>query len=286
MEFWNPITGRLEKTLDAVSLSSKFNLDGSSVVTTFSPGDNNYRFAVYDTNTWQKKEINTVGIDTGAVAWTARNKLVVVGSLTGKKGQDTPVLIDGTVPELRATLAQFIDPDGKEKPLTLLLAHALVDNSPQKQNLADSDIQKRIFAILPWGALSDKSGDKVAIQFGAYVEPAGGFAFPNTNHSEPQEGVMVLDTRRLRVLFTHFDGANRYLRGGTWGISFTSDGKFLIFLAHSTHGEVVDSIILNAETGKEVAKFATSDNWGLAISPDAKTMAIGHRDYIELFDLN
>ena len=97
---------------------------------------------------------------------------------------------------------------------------------------------------------------------------------------------MMVDTDKSQVLFTYIDKGNLSVRAGDKGIAFSPDGKYLYLLATGAENTETTSIILDANTGKQVGSFPSRDAWGLAISPNGKTLAIGHTRYVELFDLH
>jgi WD40 repeat protein len=134
--------------------------------------------------------------------------------------------------------------------------------------------------------VADPNGEKVAIRLSGFVGPDHKFSRPGKNTAaRGAEGIMMFDVKTKAVLFTYLSDTGSFTGNGEAGFSFSSNGKYMFLLAHRPDNKEETSIILDANSGRQVGTFPSSAAWGLAVSPDGKTMAVGHDKYIDLFDL-
>ncbi len=264
MTFWDPLTGQIKHELSVGAMDTSLNRDGSKLVTR-TLGKDKYvdQFCAYDTNTWQRKELDISGILIAGLSWTADDKIFVVGtnSLGGGKGNDLRAQ-NGALVKKHASVACLVDPTGKEETSLEILADP-------KPNENKNDPSHPFIKSLSFDrSLPDFKGAKIAVRY----TDGGGFI------------VRMLDSKTLQTLFIHRD-PDALVGNGHHGISFSPDGKYLYLLAHDPHDREANSIVLNATTGEQVGTFPSKSSEGLAISPDGKTMAVGHGHEIQLFDL-
>jgi len=84
--------------------------------------------------------------------------------------------------------------------------------------------------------------------------------------------------------------SNLKFHPGTGGMAYSSDGKYL-FLKDSgwfNSREPVTNVIIDAVNFKEIAKFGGeqgSNYRGIAVSPDGKMLALGHRDSVQILNM-
>jgi WD40 repeat protein len=261
ISFWEPMTGAVSHEAHILAWQSFFNRDGSKLVTL---GGARSKVVVHDTHTWQVKELDSGLVTTEGVGWTADDKIIAVGVWVDEPfpGRPTLHLQDGHVPPGGSIVAELIDPMGKIAPRAVVLGDPIpMANilNPARQFRASLSCQ---------GLVTSYSGNKVAIR----CTDGKGFL------------IHMLDARTLQILFIHHD-PDALVGNGDHGIAFSPDGKYLYLLAHEPKDRNVNSLILDAETGKQVGTFPAGNSEGLAVSSDGKTMAAGHEHEIQLFDL-
>jgi WD40 repeat protein len=265
IQFWDPLTGALVHTLDVSAWDSgDFNSDGSKLLITSLSAT----FSVYDTRTWIGSEPagQLYKFDTGMPAtegygWTADNKVLMVGAWSGPlRGRPLPAFELGKTPQKFSKLIQKIDPTGKEPTEITVLSAPRPTNDPRDP----FDLPFMCHAMV-----TNHASHKAALRCGGY----GGYQ------------IRLLDTQTLQTLFVHREEQSSWIAGADWGLAFSPDGQYLYLLARSENDMEVPSKILDTTTGEVVGTFPSGYSSGLAISPDGKTMAVGHLQYVELFDL-
>jgi WD40 repeat protein len=270
IELWDPMTGKLAYALDTYSIrTGSFNHDGSKLMNV---ADGWSGFSIYDTHSWNgnvgwgKTFWHNTGLNAGGYAWTDSDKVLAVGTWTGRRNDLHIVqLTNGQEPELGAIVAVLVDPTNRSKDLAVVLDQPLyikTDNDPTKP-LGVPYLCK--------GIITHFATKRAAIR----CDGAQGVGTT----------VRMIDTETLRTIFIHHEPQSSLVENGRFGIAFSADGKYLYLLAHVENDTNVDSVILDAATGEKVGTFPSGESWGLAISPDGKAMAAGHRGAIELFDL-
>jgi DNA-binding beta-propeller fold protein YncE len=265
IQFWDPLTGALLHTLDVSAWdSADFNGDGSKLLI----ASHGATFSVYDTRTWIGSEPagQLYKFDTGMPAtegygWTADNKVLMVGSWSGPlRGQPLPAFELGKTPQKFSKLIQKIDPTGKEPTEITVLSPPRPTNDPRDP----FDLPFMCHAMV-----TNHASHKAALR----CDGVDGYL------------IRLLDTQTLQTLFVHREEQSSWIDGANWGLAFSPDGQYLYLLAHNIEDKEVPSKILDTSTGEVVATFPSAYSWGLSISPDGKTMAVGHLQYVELFDL-
>jgi len=49
--------------------------------------------------------------------------------------------------------------------------------------------------------------------------------------------------------------------------------------------ERTSSVVVNVQSGEQVGSFTSKATWGLALSPDGKTLAVGRASEVLMYDL-
>lgn len=259
IEFWDPMSGKLIEELPAVAGYSRINWDGSKMLTFLMRDASKY--AVYKTHTWSGQGFDTNGVVIDALTWTREDKILIVGAWPFWDGKRVlPLDQKGqSVPEGSA-IAYLVDPTGKSDPKIEVLGRPV----PNPNNHGTPPRPFRV-PFICHGIVVDFKSNKAALRCGNEVR--------------------VIDTRTLKTLFVHSEPENTFIGDGEWGLAFSPDGKYLYMLAHSPNSQAADSLVLNANTGEQVGTFPSKTSWGLSISANGKTMAIGNKHEIMLFDL-
>ena len=262
IEFWDPDTGTRAHALDAYSAhSALFNHDGGKLLNIAVDS----KFSIFDTHTWLNDHPlgSDLWFDTGypitqGYAWSSDDKVLMVGIWAGplKNNRALPRFEAGQTPPHFSMLVQKLDPTGREPVQIGVLAGPVRTDDP-----------KRPFAppFVCLHMVASREGHRAAVQCGL--------------------SVLVVDTLALKTLFIHEEPKDSLIGDGSLGIAFSPDGKYLYMLAHDPRDRDVRSLILDATSGATVGTFPSAESWGLAISPDGSTLALGHRDHVELFDL-
>lgn len=264
IEFFNPMTGNVEYKLDAYSIrSGQFNRDGSKFLTISNEG----RFAIYNTLSWEKQFPGgrDLWYDTGmptteAYSWTSDDRVLIVGGWSGpltnrqRKARALPPFTPGNIPPKFSKIIQKIDPSEKHPVEISVLAEPVPTNNPQ-------------FPYDP-----------------PFICATMTLNFSSHRAAIACDAIRIIKESSLQTTFIYPIPRELGLKP-TYGMEFGANGRYLYILAHDPTDKEVNSKIIDTETGNVVGSFPSADSWGLAISPDGKTMAVGHRNHIELYDL-
>ena len=242
MRLWNPLTGETIQDVEVQAWYAVLNRDGTKLLTA-AGSRNRAAFRIYDTHTWMYRE------------YPGNEILYAKGTLAWAAQNRVfaagPWYGEPVLPGLQPSdvLARLIDPSGQETAQTILLASskAAASSNPDQTESFDP----RYSAI-------DGAGNKIAVGWGT---------------------IKVLSGDPFRVLYTYSPPKVAGVAEGTF--VFSPDGKYLFIMSTPSAVEA-DSVILNAETGKQVGKFPPGTA-GLAISPDGYWLALGDGAAVKIF---
>jgi WD40 repeat protein len=234
MRLWNPLTGTKIQDVDVQAWYAALNRDGTELLTA-AGSKNRAAYRIYDTRTWMYWEY-------------PGNEILYSKGTLAWTAQDhvfaagpwygAPVL-----PDLQPTdvLARVIDPSGQETVQTIVLTSSKDATSPTSG---------RIETFEPRYSAIDEVGNKIAVGWGT---------------------IKVLSGDPLRVLYTYTPPDVAGFAEGKF--IFSPNGKYLFVMSKKSATQS-ESVILNAETGRQVGKFPAGTG-GLAISPDNHWLALG-----------
>ena len=237
MRLWNPLTGTKIRDVDVQAWYAALNRDGTKLLTA-AGSRNRAAFRIYDTHTWMYRE------------YPGNEILYAKGTLAWTPQDHVfaagPWYGRPVLPDLQPSdvLARLIDPSGQEMAQTISLASS---------KAATSSISGGMGAFDPRYSAVDDAGDKIAVGWGT---------------------IKVLSGDPFRVLYTYSPPKIAGVAEGRF--NFSPDGKYL-FIMSTRSATQADSVILDAQTGRQVGKFPTGTA-GIAVSPDGHWLAIGDED--------
>jgi len=251
MSFMDPMTGQVAQKVNMQGTHGVFNRDGSKLATFYqrSPG----KLLIYDTHTWARTEIDTGLIATPEFDWAEDGRILVVGCIWQRQGHILRGR-DGIPFPDKSHVILKIDTAGR--------------GAIEATLVQSSDIDPKDGKIYPHGscsgAISSLNGRKMAIRC---------------------DGVHILDTDSLATLSVYNSSDGSAVYDANNGLDFSLDGRLLYAVGSDSADRRVQSDIIDTTTGRVVGRFPSGWSHAVAISPNGRTMAVGHSNYLELFDL-
>jgi hypothetical protein len=237
MRLWNPLTGTKIRDVNVQAWYAVLNRDGTMLLTA-AGSRNRAAFRIYDTRTWMYRE------------YPGNEILYAKGTLAWTPQDHVfaagPWYGRPVLPDLQPSdvLARLTDPSGREMAQTIALASSKAATSPISGGMGAFD---------PRYSTVDDAGDKIAVGWGT---------------------IKVLSGDPFRILYTYSPPEVAGLAQGRF--IFSPGGKYL-FIMSTRSATQADSVILDAQTGRQVGKFPTGTA-GLAVSPDGHWLALGDED--------
>lgn len=270
--FWDPMSGKLAKlSADHVIGSPlKFNRNGTAAVTALPPiGALAKHIRIYDTVTWESRDLSTDPIKPESVGWTEDGRILVVGawqSAVKKKDPATARDEIGTANTLfkpQDEVAQLIDPSGHLPTRTRLIRAS--EPRMMMINGTDHAYYSSGCLSLPF-LLSDASGV-------IFIAGVGDVINATTFESRSYAPSSDFGPRSLPNAVAENN------------IAVSPDGRYLYWISALPRGEQPNIVMMDTQTGKPMTSFGAG-RWGIAIRPDGKLLAVGEGGSIEFFSIN
>jgi hypothetical protein len=270
--FWDPMSGKLAKlSADHVIGSPlKFNRSGTEAVTALPPiGALAKHIRIYDTVTWESRDLSTDPIKPESVGWTEDGRILMVGQWQLAVDEKAPTkALDGlgtatTLFKPQDEVAQLIDPSGHVPTRTRLIRAS--EPRMVKINGNDHTYYSSGCLSLPF-LFSDASGV-------IFIAGVG--------------NVINATTFEARSYAPSPDFGPRSLPNGMSenNMAISPDGQYLYWISALPRGEQPNIALMDTQTGKPIKWFGAGRT-GVAIRPDGKLLAVGEGGSIELFNIN
>jgi len=273
IEFWDPVSGKVIKEVNAISSGAKLNKSGSKVL--ISSGMNN-EFSIIDTAKWTSKNFKADGILTRAFDWTENDEVVIVAALPGRVEWGRAINAVGEIIDLGSILLHFIDPSGKTAAHNFILSHPLKNINPKLPGHVPFSVKS---------VASSFTEKKELILFSGFIDGDNNFSRPeNGAVAKPVDGILVVANDGPAISFIRFYKDNSLYEIADAGAIFSPDGRF-IYLQFSSNQIGVNSLILDSTSDDVVGYFPSTTSGGIAVSPDGKKLAVGRGQYIDIFPL-
>jgi WD40 repeat protein len=248
-EQWNPMTGDSVPDNPAIGWQAKLNKDGSKMLTIDGRIGSPSYIHIYDTNTWELQRIYADGLSVSpvsGVAWTAENKILLAVRSTR---QALGANIDGySISNPSDVALRLIDPAAPEK-------------SRSRWFPAERETRPK---YPPWRQSIDIT-----------LGPTG---FAKNQIALGSNRIIDGGTLEISEYYSIDDVIKDRVSTGTGGEVFTPDGRFLLLKSLKPSSIV----FIDTSTGHKLSEMAAG--WeGIAISKDAKTLAVGNRHSVQLF---
>jgi WD40 repeat protein len=250
---WDALTGQELPNNPAVGRLARLNKNGTKMLTIVGLPSNPSYIHIYDTTTWDLQKLYVDGLYVEAAAWTAEDKILVGLRTTRESLHKT---FDGYTIEQGSELAlRLIDPTGKDATKGVWFP-AVRDERPNN---------------LPWR--QEKSVDISVTNFQKNLVTLG------ANRLVSGETLEIFSYYSLEQIVSDDTP-------GGGGMSFSADGKFLYIKDAKSFGgnKPAMNAIIDTDLKIQVSRFS-GGNYGIAVNPNGKQLAIGDDLRVRIFSL-